>query len=151
MSEKEYRNPTPTVDIIIEVTGGIVMIERGGTPGGWALPGGFHDEGETAEEAAVREAKEETGLDIQLKELLYVYSDPRRDPRKHTISVVYIASADGTPLAGDDAKGAAVVDPANPPMPVAFDHTSILADYLRFKRDGRRPLPLEMLGRTRRL
>lgn len=148
MSKKEYRNPTPTVDVIIEVPGGIVMIERGGTPGGWALPGGFHDEGETAEQAAVREAKEETGLDIQLLELLYVYSDPRRDPRKHTISVVYTAKADGTPQAGDDAKAAAVIDPENPPGPIAFDHASILADYLRFKREGRRPLPSEMLERT---
>lgn len=150
MNEKQYRNPTPTVDVIIEVPGGIVMIERGGTPGGWALPGGFHDEGETSEEAAIREAKEETGLDIELKELLYVYSDPRRDTRKHTISVVYLAGAAGAPKAGDDAKNARVIDPASPPAPVAFDHASILNDYIRFRRDGRRPTPAEMLARIRR-
>src|SRR5512138_4033927 len=100
----EHRNPSPTVDVVILLPGDrVVLIERRNPPPGWALPGGFVDVGETIEAAAVREAKEETGLAVRLEELLYVYSDPRRDPRKHTLSAVFIAGASGEPVGGDDA------------------------------------------------
>ena len=105
----EYRNPVPTVDLIIRLPDGILLIERKNPPHGKALPGGFVDEGETVESAAIREAMEETGLAVELKELFYVYSDPSRDPRKHTISVVFIADANGTPRAADDAASVLVV------------------------------------------
>ena len=103
---EQYRNPFPTVDIIIEIEGGIVLIKRRNPPPGWAIPGGYVDYGETVEEAAVREAKEETGLDVRLTHLLGVYSDPGRDPRHHSISTVYVAVATGTPVADDDAADA---------------------------------------------
>ncbi len=123
--------PALTVDVVIELAGGgIVLIERKHPPPGWALPGGFVDLGETVEAAAVREAKEETSLDVELVELLGVYSDPARDPRGHTASVVYVGRARGTPKAADDARNVAVFDPARPP-PLAFDHDRILADYRR--------------------
>ncbi|HBK22669.1 MAG TPA: NUDIX hydrolase, partial [Planktothrix sp. UBA10369] len=103
-----YRNPTPTVDIIIELIDRpdrpIVLIERKNPPLGWAIPGGFVDYGESVETAAIREAKEETGLDVELIEQFYVYSDPNRDPRQHTLSVVFLATAIGQPQAADDAK-----------------------------------------------
>ncbi|HEX7047036.1 MAG TPA: NUDIX hydrolase [Gammaproteobacteria bacterium] len=123
--------PLLTVDVIIELLderGKIVLIERRHEPFGWALPGGFVDVGETVEQAAVREAKEETGLDVTLKQLLGVYSDPQRDPRGHTVSVTFIATANGEPRGGDDAGQAQAFDPANPPV-LAFDHAKILADY----------------------
>ena len=104
MGEK-YRNPLLTVDIIIEIVErGIVLIERKNPPHGWAFPGGFVDYGESLEKAAVREAKEETSLDVTLTEQFYTYSDPDRDPRHHTVSTVYIAAADGMPRGADDAK-----------------------------------------------
>lgn len=123
------RNPLPTVDIIIETPGGIVLIERKNPPHGWAIPGGFVDYGETVEEAAVREAKEETGLDVTLTRLLGVYSDPRRDPRHHTISTVFVASAEGQPVADDDAADAGVFTRDCLPERLAFDHRKILKDY----------------------
>ena len=125
----EYRNPFPTVDIIIEVESGIVLIERKNPPHGWAIPGGFVDYGETVEAAAVREAKEETGLDVELTVLLGVYSDPSRDPRHHTISTVFVASATGQPVADDDAADAGVFTEDTLPDDIAFDHREILADY----------------------
>lgn len=132
---QRYRNPTPTVDVIIELAGGaeVVFIERGNPPLGWALPGGFVDYGERVEEAAVREAAEETGLAVELTHLLGVYSDPARDPRQHTISVVYVARAEGRPMAGDDAGQAVAVDPASPPGPLCFDHRKIMDDYLAWR------------------
>lgn len=129
-----YRNPLPTVDIIIEVAGGIVLIERRNPPHGWAIPGGFLDWGETVETCACREALEETGLVVHLKELFYVYSDPRRDPRHHTITTVFIAEAAGVPMAADDAKNAGVFSASSLPFPLAFDHGKILADYFRYRR-----------------
>ncbi len=135
-----YRNPIPTVDVIIEIGARIVLIERANAPLGWALPGGFVDEGERLEVAARREAMEETRLDVALTHLLYVYSAPDRDPRQHTVSTVFIGQATGEPTAGDDAARIALVDPAAPGVPLAFDHAQILADYVRFKATGKRPL-----------
>lgn len=135
---RTYSNPIPTVDIIIEQEGGIVLIERKNAPHGWAIPGGFVDYGESLEEAAVREAVEETGLDVRLVFQLGTYSDPGRDPRFHTISTVFVAAAEGTPRAGDDAIKAAVVRPDALPAGLAFDHGRILNDYIAFIK-GLRP------------
>ena len=127
---KTYRNPVPTVDLIIELEGGgIVLIERKNEPRGWALPGGFVDYGETVEAAAVREAKEETSLDVTLVRQFHVYSDPRRDPRRHTLTVVFLARASGTPRADDDAAGIGVFTRATIPAALCFDHAEILEDY----------------------
>ncbi len=134
------RNPFPTVDIIIELHGGgIVLIRRKNPPPGWALPGGFIDYGESAEAAAIREAKEETSLDVQLVELLHVYSDPARDPRHHTLSTVFIATANGQPQGADDATEAQIFYDDSLPSPLAFDHAKILQDYFTYKRTGKRP------------
>jgi len=126
------RNPAPTVDVVIFVPHrGIVLVARKNPPLGWALPGGFVDYGETCEAAAVREAKEETGLDVELTGLLGVYSDPARDPRGHTMSVVYTAQAwDADVLcAGDDA-GDAVFFTLDALPPLAFDHGRIVQDFI---------------------
>lgn len=131
---KSYKNPLPTVDIIIETKGGIILIERKNTPFGWALPGGFVDYGESLEQAAMREALEETGLQITLKQQFKTYSAPDRDQRHHTISTVFIATADGPPLAGDDASRAEIFTQQNLP-PLAFDHEKILADYFTHKKE----------------
>ena len=125
------RNPFPTVDIIIEVEGGVVLIERKNPPHGWAIPGGFVDYGETVEAAAVREAREETGLDVRITRLLGVYSDPSRDPRHHTISIVFVASSTGQPVADDDASDAGVFTMDNLPDNIVFDHREILAEYFK--------------------
>jgi 8-oxo-dGTP diphosphatase len=139
MNEKR-RSPLPTVDIIIEVAGGgIVLIERKNFPHGWALPGGFVDYGESLESAAVREAEEETSLQVQLIEQFYTYSDPNRDSRHHTISAVYIATAQGVPKAADDAKTAKVFVAGQLPQPIVFDHSQILRDYFAYKQTGHRP------------
>jgi len=131
--------PRATVDVIIEVDGGIVLIRRRYAPEGWAIPGGFIDTGEHAEDAARREMREETALDVALVELLGVYSDPRRDPRGHTLSAVYIGRAHGKPRAADDAADAGVFTESNLPQPLVFDHAEILADYFRYRRTGARP------------
>lgn len=133
---QEFRNPTPTVDVIIyDPARGVLLIERKNPPPGWALPGGFVDEGERVETAAIREAKEETGLDVVLTGLLGVYSDPARDPRKHTMSTVYIGHAlDPSAFqAGDDA-GAARFFPLGQWPELAFDHRQILDDFLALLR-----------------
>jgi 8-oxo-dGTP diphosphatase len=132
--------PVPTVDVIIEVGERIVLIRRKHPPPGWALPGGFMDAGEKAQDAAVREAMEETGLRVTLTGILGVYSDPARDPRRHTISTVYIGKAEGTPSGADDAAEARLFSEHDLPSPLAFDHAQILADYFRFKKTGQRPL-----------
>ena len=129
------------MDVIIELDGGIVLIERANEPRGWALPGGFIDYGETTEAAARREAEEETGLKVTLTALLGVYSDPDRDPRHHTMSTVYVATAQGVPRGQDDAAEAAVFALDALPSPLCFDHERIIADYRAFAADGVRPLP----------
>lgn len=133
---ERYRNPLPTVDIIIETERGIVLIKRKNPPYGWALPGGFVDYGETLEDAAVREAREETSLDVELISQLGAYSEPSRDPRHHTISVVFRARAvSGTLHASDDAVETGVFDRDNLPGDLAFDHGRILRDYFSHKSD----------------
>lgn len=128
------QTPLLTVDVIIELVDRpdepIVLIERRNPPHGWALPGGFVDIGETIEQAAVREAAEETGLKVKLVRLLGVYSDPSRDPRGHTVSAVFVGEAKGTPKASDDAR-AVQVYAADATPALAFDHGTILRDYLR--------------------
>ena len=139
-----YRNPVPTVDVVIhDPARGIVFVERANPPHGWALPGGFVDYGETVEQAAVREAAEETGLDVELTGLLGVYSDPARDPRGHTLSVVFTARARdaAAPRAGDDAAKAGFYPPQSPPGPLAFDHAKIVDDFLRRVRRVDAPEP----------
>lgn len=140
MSEK-FPNPLLTVDIIIEVGGRMVLIERKNPPYGWALPGGFVDYGESLENAAIREAREETSLEVELTEQFHTYSDPRRDPRHHTVSTVFLAAAQGEPRAADDAKTARLCDEHDLPDPIVFDHRQILRDYFAFKKTGRRPKP----------
>jgi ADP-ribose pyrophosphatase YjhB (NUDIX family) len=129
------QTPLATVDTIIRLSDGrIVLIERKNPPHGWAIPGGFIDRGESAETAAVREAAEETSLQVRLTRLVGVYSDPSRDPRFHTISVVYAAEADGEPKAADDAMNVALFDRAAAlALPLAFDHHRILVDYFAGK------------------
>jgi ADP-ribose pyrophosphatase YjhB (NUDIX family) len=136
---KKHKYPVPTVDIIIEIEKengqeGIILIKRKNPPYGWALPGGFVDYGESLEEAAVREAKEETSLDIRLKSQFHTYSDPKRDPRQHTISTVYAATAQGKPKAEDDAQEIGIFTKEEINFPLAFDHKKILADYFKQKK-----------------
>ena len=133
---EQYRNPIPTVDIIIEIDDGsgsvgkkIVLINRKNPPLGWAIPGGFVDYGETLEDASVREAYEETSLKVTLVRQFHTYSDPSRDPRKHTVTTVFIARAKGSPMAGDDALEARVFSIDGLPENLAFDHADILVDY----------------------
>jgi len=130
----DSRNPSLTADIIIEMAGGpgrrIVLVRRKNPPPGWALPGGFVDYGETVEAAAIREAFEETGLKVNLVRQLHTYSEPGRDPRGHTVSVVFVATASGEPRGGDDASIAKAFDPADLPADIAFDHRQIIQDYL---------------------
>lgn len=144
MSNK-YKNPIPTVDIIIEMPHGIVLIQRKNPPYGWAIPGGFVDYGESLENAAIREALEETSLKVKLICQFHTYSDPKRDKRFHTISTVFIAKpvpasrkqgAKGKPKAKDDAKGIGIFTEDNLPKPIVFDHKKILKDYFRWKREG---------------
>ncbi len=130
---KQYRNPFPTVDIIIELNDGIILIERKNPPLGWALPGGFVDYGESLENAAVREAKEETSLDISELRLVGCYSDPLRDHRMHTISTVFAAKGNGSPQAADDALNLKIFRWHELPEQLCFDHKRIVNDYLEKK------------------
>lgn len=140
----EYKNPSPTVDVIIELGEDreLVLIRRKNPPHGWALPGGFIDYGEKAPVAAIREAREETGLEVRLTAMLGVYSDPSRDPRKHTMSVVYVGTAEGEPVGLDDAAEARRFPVDALPEDLCFDHALILEDYRRYREDGSRP-PVE--------
>jgi len=129
--------PALTVDIIIESLeneGKFVLIQRKNPPLGWAIPGGFVDYGEKVEAAAAREAKEETSLKVELKTLLGVYSDPERDPRGHTVSVVFVAEGRGTARAKDDAAELDFFDHTTMPENLAFDHARILSDYFEYKK-----------------
>lgn len=132
---REYKNPVPTVDIIIEINDKdskkIVLIKRKNPPFGWAIPGGFVDYGESLENAAVREAKEETSLEIELVKQFHTYSDPARDPRQHTISTVFVAKAEGVPIGADDAAEAKLFALDSLPEEMAFDHRAIIEDYSR--------------------
>lgn len=143
------KTPLLSTDIIIELHDRpghpIVLIERKHEPLGWALPGGFVDIGETVEGAAVREAAEETNLEVSLVTLLGVYSEPRRDPRGHSVSVVWVARAGGDPVAMDDAAALRVCDPQDLPTQLAFDHARILEDYRTYRKTGQRPAP-EIVG-----
>jgi 8-oxo-dGTP diphosphatase len=138
-----YRNPFPTIDIIIEISGNsgpgpIVLIQRANEPKGWALPGGFVDYGESVEQAAIREAQEETGLQVDLVALLGVYSSPGRDPRFHTQTTVFAAQAKGEPKAGSDAASLKLFKIEDLPQPICFDHGLILEHYRQW-RAGKRP------------
>jgi len=133
--------PPIAADVIIEVGNRIVLIERKYQPPGWAIPGGFVEIGETVESAAIREAREETSLEVELVALLGVYSRPDRDPRGQTVGVVYVGRATGEPKGQDDAQEARLFDPAKPPSPLAFDHAAILADYRKWRVTGEFPAP----------
>jgi 8-oxo-dGTP diphosphatase len=134
ITENLGKGPYVTVDLIIEMPSGIILIERSNPPLGWTLPGGFVDYGESLEEAAVREGKEETGLSLTNLKQFHTYSTPTRDPRFHTVSTVFIAKGRGTPKAGDDAQGLIVVphqDLLKRTYP--FDHKNVIRDYLEFR------------------
>ena len=139
MSAHEWPPKTPlvTVDAVIRTPDGIVLVKRKNPPHGWALPGGFVDVGETVEAAAIREAKEETGLDIRNLWLVGVYSDPARDPRFHTVSIVFSATADGKPVGMDDACEAQAFSEDSLPFPIVFDHAGIIADFLAREGESR--------------
>jgi 8-oxo-dGTP diphosphatase len=151
--KKQYKNPKPTVDIVILMEANVddefekdklVLIKRKNPPYGWALPGGFVDEGESYEHAAVREAKEETSLDIYLTEQFHTYSDPKRDPRQHTASTVFIGLTEDEqePKAADDATEIKVVTFEEAlSMDLAFDHRRIVQDVLDYFVSGERPTP----------
>lgn len=131
---KRYRNPFPTVDIIIQIDDRVLLIERRNQPLGWALPGGFVDYGESLESAAIREAREETGLVLKNLRQFRAYSDPNRDPRQHNISMVFTAEASGKPEAGDDAKRIKLFTLDKLPSSLCFDHALILMDYISGKK-----------------
>ncbi len=139
---RRRQSPVPAVDIIIEdQQQGIILIERAQAPLGWALPGGFVEYGESLEDAARREAREETGLEVHLLGQLHTYSAPERDPRQHVITTVFVAAGHGVPRAASDARHLAIFAPASLPPELAFDHARILADYLKVRRDYWRPKP----------
>lgn len=141
-----YANPKPTVDVIIyDPVKGVVIIRRKNIPHGYALPGGFIDEGESAENAARREMKEETNLDVKLIGLLGVYSHPDRDPRQHTLSVVFVGKAadPGQLKAGDDAGAAAFYPLDDLPSPITFDHSKILNNFKEYLKGERSLAPVE--------
>ncbi|KPJ99846.1 MAG: NUDIX hydrolase [Nitrospira bacterium SG8_35_4] len=131
--EEKPRNPLLTVDAIIEMNGGVILIRRKNPPPGWAIPGGFVDYGESLEEAVVREMKEETCLDITLVRQFHTYSAPGRDPRHHTVSTIFIATATGSPEAADDAADIGIFTQETLPEEIAFDHRQILEDYFEKK------------------
>ena len=137
--------PVIAADVIVQLPDhgedSVVLIERLNPPHGWAIPGGFVDVGESVEDAAVRELREETSLEVELTALLGLYSKPDRDPRGHTVTAVYLGVSDGVPQAADDAKNVVVVSVNNLPAPLAFDHEQVLADYRRYLQTGQVPAP----------
>jgi len=133
------KTPLLTVDIIIRYKDGIVLIERKNPPPGWALPGGFVDVGESIENAAIREAKEETSLDVTLIEQFHVYSKPGRDPRFHTVSVIFIGEGKGELKGQDDARHADVFHKDALPEIIAFDHRDIILHYFNYLKTGKKP------------
>ena len=136
------KTPTLAADVVIlDPLGRVVLVLRKNPPHGWALPGGFVEVGETVEAAAAREAKEETSLKVTVTHLLGVYSDPRRDARGHTASVVFLGRADGDPTGADDAREARAFAWDALPSPLAFDHAEILTDARRFLLTGMRRRP----------
>ena len=136
------RGPRVAADVIIQLPSErIVLVRRRNPPPGWAIPGGFIDEGESAEVAAIREAREETGLDVELTELFNVYSEPGRDPRHHTLSVIFLGRAEGEPIGGDDAAEARAFSASEIPAALAFDHSLVLRDYFAYLDHAQRPLP----------
>ncbi len=139
MNAQRPQTPLLAVDLIIRHPanpGRILIIQRRNAPEGWALPGGFVDVGETVEQAALREGLEETSLELKLEVLLGVYSSPDRDPRGHTVSVVYVARGDGEARAQDDALALDWLDPEDRAFSLVFDHQRILGDYLRYRATG---------------
>lgn len=133
-----HKHPLAAVDCIIELPGErIVLVQRAHEPKGWALPGGFVEEGEALHDACIREVREETGLAVDLSEQFFTYSSPERDPRRHTLSTVYIAWAEHEPVGGHDASDARAF-PVEALPPLCFDHGTIVADYLTYKRTGKR-------------
>ncbi len=133
---ERWKNPYPTADVIVDIDGKVVLIRRNNPPEGWAIPGGFIDYGESAEDAAEREIREETGLEITDLRQFRVYSHPGRDPRFHTITVVFTAKSTGVPVAGDDAGEARLFGQDELPEPLAFDHADILDDYFRSRKEN---------------
>ena len=131
--DQTYKNPLVTVDIILEIDDKIILIRRQNPPYGWALPGGFVNYGESLESAAVREAKEETSLEVVLVDQFHTYSDPGRDPRHHTITTIFIGKGIGVPKPADDAKQLGMFSINDLPDPIVFDHKNIINDYFRYK------------------
>ncbi len=134
---EEYKNPKPTADIIVNFGEKILLVNRRNPPHGWAMPGGFIDYGESAEDAAVREIREETGVEVTGLAQFHTYSDPKRDPRFHTITVVFTARGTGVPIAGDDAGEVGLFGPDELPSPIVFDHPRILDEYFRARAEGK--------------
>lgn len=124
-----HKSPSLAIDVIINYKRGVVLIKRRNPPFGWALPGGFVDYGERVEDAARREMREETSLELEGLRLFGVYSEPERDPRGHVVSVVFTAKGKGEVKSGDDAKEVGIFEKDNLPEDIAFDHREILMDY----------------------
>ena len=138
---KQYRNPTPTVDVILERDSNVLMVRRKNEPfkDHLSLPGGFVNEGETVEDAMKREAMEETSLEVHPIDILGVYSDPTRDPRKHIVTIAFIGIIVGGRIrAGDDAASIEWIKLADfeRQQQIAFDHAQILHDYYQWKASG---------------
>jgi 8-oxo-dGTP diphosphatase len=139
MDVSTHVGPAPTVDVIIELADHrIILVKRRYPPLGWALPGGFVEVGERLDQAAVREAREETSLEVTLLEQFFTYSDPKRDARRHTIATVFIGMSAGEPRGADDALEAKAFHVDGLPAPLCFDHGEILSDYLTYRRTGQR-------------